>query len=316
MKVPHTRRDAVVDTLHGVDVADPYRWLEDGDAPDVQEWVEAQNRLTRETLDALVEYRSNDGTMVPIKIIRAADTVVGESTPTILYGYGGFTISLGPGFSPRIAAWCEAGGQYAIAGLRGGNEFGEAWHLAGNRANKQQVFDDLHAAAEWLVSDGRTSPERLAVVGGSNGGLLVGAAITQRPDLYRAAWSAVPLLDMIRFPQFLIARLWTSEYGDPDVAEEFEWLRAYSPYHHVEAGTDYPATLLTTAEGDSRVDPLHARKMAAMLQWANQRPADRPVLLRQEGRAGHGVGKPVGKRAAEEADALAFLAAHVGLRHD
>ncbi len=193
------------------------------------------------------------------------------------------------------------------AGLRGGFEHGDDWHRAGRRANKQNVFDDFHAAADWLVETGRTSRARLAIAGGSNGGLLVGAALTQRPDLCRAVWCAVPLLDMIRFPRFLIARLWTDEYGDPDVPEEFEWLMAYSPYHHVREGVDYPAVLLTAAEGDSRVDALHARKMAAQLQAAGEGGGERPVFLHQEGRAGHGVGKPVGKRADEQADVLAFL---------
>jgi len=210
-------------------------------------------------------------------------------------------------------AWCEAGGVYAIAGLRGGFEHGEAWHHAGRRALKQNVFDDFHAAADWLVDTGRASRDRLAVVGRSNGGLLVGVALTQRPDLCRAVWCGVPLLDMIRFPQFLIARLWTSEYGDPDVAEEFAWLWGYSPYHHVTDGSCYPATLFTTAEGDSRVDPLHARKMTALVQAATSCAEERPVLLHQEDRAGHGVGKPVSKRADELADGLAFVASHVGL---
>ncbi|MGH9270172.1 MAG: prolyl oligopeptidase family serine peptidase, partial [Ilumatobacteraceae bacterium] len=212
-----------------------------------------------------------------------------------------------------VAAWCEAGGVYAIAGLRGGAEEGEAWHHAGRRANKQNVFDDFHAAADWLVDTGRASRERLAIVGRSNGGLLVGAALTQRPDLCRAVWCGVPLLDMVRFPQFLIARLWTDEYGDPEVAEEFGWLHAYSPYHRVVGGTCYPATLFTTAEGDTRVDPLHARKMAALLQAATSCGDDRLILLLQEGRAGHGVGKPVAKRADELADGLTFLGAQVGL---
>ncbi|HEY3484057.1 MAG TPA: prolyl oligopeptidase family serine peptidase, partial [Ilumatobacteraceae bacterium] len=188
----------------------------------------------------------------------------------------------------------------------------EEWHQAGKRGNKQQVFDDFHAAADWLVGTRRTSRERLAIAGGSNGGLLVGVALTQRPDLARAVWCAVPLLDMVRFPNFLIAKLWTEEYGDPDVAEEFAWLHAYSPYHHVREGECYPPVLLTTAEGDSRVDPMHARKMAAMLQWATSCESN-PVLLIQEGRAGHGVGKPVGKRAAEAADVLTFFSWQLGL---
>ncbi len=220
---------------------------------------------------------------------------------------------MSPAWQPRIAAWCAAGGLYAVAGLRGGHEHGEEWHTAGSRGNKQNVFDDFHAAADHLVESGLTSRRRLAILGGSNGGLLVGVALTQRPDLCQAVLCAVPLLDMIRFPNFLIAKLWTSEYGDPDVAEEFAWLHAYSPYHHVVEGTCYPATLVQTAEGDSRVDPLHARKMVALLQAASSCLDERPILLSQEGRAGHGVGKPVSKRADEIADALTFLGTHVGL---
>ncbi len=261
-----------------------------------------------------VEYPSADGTPVGLFLIHRADVEPSPDTPMILNGYGGFSITMRPTWSPLIAAWCQAGGSYAVAGLRGGSERGEEWHDAGRRANKQNVFDDFHAAADWLVAVGSTSRDRLAVAGGSNGGLLVGAALTQRPDLCRAVWCAVPLLDMIRFPQFLIARLWTDEYGDPDIAEEFEWLMGYSPYHHVRDGHTYPAVLLTTAEGDSRVDPLHARKMAARLQAAAADQDDRPVLLYQEGRAGHGVGKPVAKRADELADVLAFFAWQLG--HD
>jgi prolyl oligopeptidase len=174
------------------------------------------------------------------------------------------------------------------------------------------VFDDFAAAADFLVASRWTTRDRLALRGGSNGGLLVGAALTQRPDAARAVHCAVPLLDMIRYPGFLIARLWTDEYGDPDVAEEFEWLRAYSPYHHVVARTCYPAVLFTAAEGDGRVDPMHARKMAAALQWASSCQAERPMLLRQEGRAGHGVGKPLDKQADELADVLAFFSWQLG----
>ena len=260
-----------------------------------------------------IEYPSLDGTMIGLFLIHRDDVVPDSSTAAILNGYGGFAISETPIWSPMITAWCEAGGLYAVAGLRGGFEHGEEWHQAGKRANKQNVFDDFHAAADWLVATGRTARDRLAIAGGSNGGLLVGAALTQRPDLCRAVWCAVPLLDMIRFPQFLIARLWTEEYGDPDVAEEFAWLHAYSPYHQVVDGRRYPAVLLTTAEGDTRVDPLHARKMAAMLQAAAADQDERPVLLHQEGRAGHGVGKPVGKRAAEQADVLAFFSWQLGV---
>jgi prolyl oligopeptidase len=260
-----------------------------------------------------IEYPSLDGTAIGLFLIHRADVAPGPDTPTILNGYGGFAITESPTWSPTIAAWCATGGLYAIAGLRGGFEHGEAWHEAGKRANKQNVFDDFHAAADWLVAEGYTTRDRLAIAGGSNGGLLVGAALTQRPDLCRAVWCAVPLLDMIRFPNFRIARLWTDEYGDPDVADEFGWLWAYSPYHRVRDGVEYPAVLFTTAEGDTRVDPLHARKMAARLQAAASSQAERPVLFSQEGRAGHGVGKPVGKRADEQADVLTFFSWQLGL---
>lgn len=260
-----------------------------------------------------VEYPSADGTMIGLFLVHRHDVKPDPDTATILNGYGGFAITETPVWSPTIAAWCEAGGLYAIAGLRGGAEHGEDWHHAGRRGNKQHVFDDFHAAADWLVDKGLTSRNRLAIAGGSNGGLLVGAALTQRPDLCRAVWCAVPLLDMIRFPNFLIARLWTDEYGDPDVPEEFAWVWGYSPYHHVRDGQRYPAVLLTTAEGDTRVDPLHARKMAALLQHAAADQDEHSILLHQEGRAGHGVGKPVGKRAAEQADVLAFFTWQLGL---
>jgi prolyl oligopeptidase len=260
-----------------------------------------------------VEYPSADGTPIGLFLIHRSDVVPGPERPAILTGYGGFAIAETPVWSPTIAAWCATGGTYAIAGLRGGFEHGEEWHLAGRRDNKQNVFDDFTSAADWLVSTGIADRHRLAIVGGSNGGLLVGAALTQRPDLCRAVWCAVPLLDMIRFPRFLIAKLWTDEYGDPEIADEFSWLHAYSPYHRVVEDTCYPAVLLTSAEGDTRVDPLHARKMAGMLQWASSCQDERPVLYHQEGRAGHGVGKPVGKRAAEQADVLAFLAWQLGV---
>ena len=271
-------------------------------------------RLTGGLTVRRTSFPSADGTDIGLFLIHRADITPNADTPTILNGYGGFTITMSPAWQPRIAAWCAAGGVYAVAGLRGGHEHGEEWHTAGSRSKKQNVFDDFHAAADHLIQSGLTSRERLAILGGSNGGLLVGVALTQRPDLCRAVLCAVPLLDMIRFPQFLIAKLWTSEYGDPDVAEEFAWLHAYSPYHHVVDGTCYPATLVQTAEGDTRVDPLHARKMVALLQAASPCLDERPILLSQEGRAGHGVGKPVSKRADEIADALTFLGDHVGLR--
>jgi len=260
-----------------------------------------------------VFYPSTDGVRVPMFLVRAVTTTVGPDTPTLLSGYGGFAITSSPGFGPGLVAFCEAGGVYAIAGLRGGGEYGEDWHRAGMLATKQQVFDDFHAAADWLVAEGRTSRERLAIRGGSNGGLLVGAAITQRPDLCQAVVCAVPLLDMLRYDRFLIGALWVPEYGDPAKADDFAVLHAYSPYHHVQDGTAYPATLVTAAESDSRVDPLHARKFAAALQAASATPDERPVLLRIETRAGHGVGKPAWKQADEGADTWAFVSWQLGM---
>lgn len=254
-----------------------------------------------------VHYPSADGTLVPMFVAHRVDVSPSPDTPLILTGYGGFAIAESPVWMPMLAAWCAAGGVYCVAGLRGGFEYGESWHHAGRRHLKQNVFDDFHAAADWLVDEGFTSRSRLAIHGGSNGGLLMGAAITQRPDLAPVVWCAVPLLDMIRFPQFLIARLWTDEYGDPDHADEFGWIYAYLPYHRVEHGTPYPAVLFTTAEGDTRVDPCHARKMTAALTWASGSQHERPILLTQAGRAGHGVGKPAAMRVSEGADVLAFF---------
>ena len=255
-------------------------------------------------------FDADDGTPIPVFLIDGAGTP-GVGARTILTGYGGFNIAETPAYSALVAAWCEQGGRFAVAGIRGGAEEGEAWHRAGMREHKQRCFDDFFQAADWLVASGRTTRDHLALRGGSNGGLLMGACITQRPDLARAVHCAVPLLDMLRFHLFLIARLWIPEYGDPDVAEEFAWLHRYSPYHHVVDGTAYPATLVTTAEEDTRVHPCHARKFAARLQAATSCPEEQAILLRVESRAGHGVGKPVGKQADEAADVLAFLDANL-----
>ncbi|MDP8938062.1 MAG: prolyl oligopeptidase family serine peptidase, partial [Actinomycetota bacterium] len=252
-------------------------------------------------------YPSTDGAQVPMFLVRARTTTSSPATPTMLSGYGGFAIPATPAFGPGLVAFCQAGGVYAMAGIRGGGEYGEEWHRAGMLGRKQQVFDDFHAAADWLVAEGRTSREKLAIRGGSNGGLLVGAAVTQRPDLCRAAVCAVPLLDMVRYHRFLIGALWVPEYGDPEDPDDFAHLYAYSPYHRIVEGTAYPATLVVTAESDSRVDPMHARKFAARLQAATSRPDDRPVLLRIETRAGHGAGKPVWKQAEEAADTWSFV---------
>jgi prolyl oligopeptidase len=263
-----------------------------------------------------VRYPSTDGTDIPLFLVRAATTTPSATTPCVLTGYGGFGINMGPAYSAAVVSVCDHGGVYAVANIRGGSEEGEAWHRAGMRDKKQQSFDDFAAAADWLVANGYTTREHLAIRGGSNGGLLMGATITQRPDICRAAQIAVPLLDMLRYQRFLIARLWIPEYGDPDNPEEFAWLHRYSPYHRVVDGTCYPAVLLTSGEGDSRVDPMHARKMTARLQEASACSDRHPILMREETRAGHGQGKPVSKQADELADVLGFLYWQLGVRVD
>ena len=256
-----------------------------------------------------VEYSSADGTTVRMVLI-APTKEPDEPRPTVLYGYGGFGIPMTPGYSAGLLAWVEAGGVYAIAGLRGGSEEGEQWHRSGMREHKQNVFDDFHAAAERLVSDGWTSHDRLAISGGSNGGLLVGAAMTQRPELYAAVVCSAPLLDMVRYEQFGLGATWSDEYGSTTVAEELTWLLSYSPYHHVREGVDYPATLFTVFDGDTRVDPMHARKMCAALQ--NATGGERPVLLRRERDVGHGA-RALSRTVALTADTLHFAARWTGL---
>lgn len=258
-----------------------------------------------------VTFRSKDGTPVTMFVVHRRGLARDGDNPAYLTGYGGFNISMTPGFSRSLLAWLEQGGVVAVPNLRGGGEYGEGWHQAGMLAHKQSSFDDFIAAAEYLVREGYTRPERLAVAGGSNGGLLMGAVLTQRPELFRAVVIQVPLLDMLRYHRFLIARLWIPEYGSAEDPEQFRWLRAYSPYHHVVPGTSYPAVLLATAESDSRVDPLHARKMTARLQAATA--SDRPVLLRLETQAGHGAGKPVSKVLDELVDTWSFVAAELGI---
>ena len=234
--------------------------------------------------------------------------------PTILYGYGGFGISMTPGYSPAILAWAEAGGVYAIAGLRGGGEEGEDWHRAGMLDRRQCVFDDFHAAAEKLITDGWATRDQLGIYGGSNGGLLVGAAITQRPELYAAAVCSAPLLDMVRYERFGLGETWNTEYGTAADPEQLGWLLSYSPYHQVIDGVRYPSVLFTVFDNDTRVDPVHARKMCAALQHATSAPpAERPILLRREADVGHSS-RAVSRSVALSADILAFLAAHTGLR--
>ncbi len=253
----------------------------------------------------LTHYTSPDGTRVSMFLIDAKDRPEDGSGPAILTGYGGFNVSLTPSFGRSLVYWLERGGLFTVSHLRGGGEYGEEWHRAGMRDRKQNVFDDFIAAGEALVSRGLVAADRLAILGGSNGGLLVGAALTQRPGLFRAAVCQVPLLDMIRYHRFRIARLWIPEYGSAEDEAAFRWLYEYSPYHRVVDGADYPAVLITTGESDSRVDPMHARKMAARLQAATG--SGRAVLLRSESRAGHGQGKPISGVLEEWVDVWSFL---------
>jgi prolyl oligopeptidase len=257
------------------------------------------------------ELTSADGTTVRMFVV----SPVGDQgpRPALLTGYGGFGIHPDPAYSSSALAWVGAGGVYALVSLRGGGEEGEAWHRAGNRGNKQNVFDDFHAAAQALIDTGATTPDQLAILGGSNGGLLVGAALTQRPELYRAVVCSAPLLDMVRYEHFSLGRTWNDEYGTADDPDELGWLLSYSPYHHVRDGTDYPAVLFTVFDSDTRVDPLHARKMCAALQHATSGdPATRPVLLRRETDVGHGA-RSVSRSITLGVDQLSFLAAHTGL---
>jgi prolyl oligopeptidase len=256
-----------------------------------------------------VTYTSADGTEVRMFVLSpTAEPDVPR--PTILYGYGGFSIALTPGYSAAILAWVEAGGVWAVANIRGGSEEGEDWHRAGMLGSKQNVFDDFHSAAEWLIDQGWTTAAQLGIYGGSNGGLLVGAAMTQRPDLFNAVVCVAPLLDMIRYTTSELGPTWTVEYGDPEDAEQFGWLHAYSPYHRVDDGTDYPATMFAVFDNDTRTDPMHGRKMCAATQHATS--GTRPILLRTEGDVGHGA-RSLSKSVEETADTLAFFANWTGL---
>lgn len=254
---------------------------------------------------------STDGTQIPLFITHKKGILLDGSHPTYLYAYGGFGISLTPSFSTSVLVWLEMGGIYAVANLRGGGEYGEDWHQAGMKTRKQTVFNDFIAAGEWLVSEGYTSPQKLAIGGGSNGGLLVGACMTQRPDLFAAALPAVGVMDMLRFHQFTIGWAWMSEYGSPEDPEEFRALYVYSPLHNLKPHTAYPATLITTADHDDRVVPAHSFKFAAALQQAHT--GDAPVLIRIETKAGHGAGKPTAKIIEEQADRWAFLTQVLGI---
>ena len=258
-----------------------------------------------------VWYPSKDGTKVPMFLVHARGLKRDGARPTLLTGYGGFRVNMTPGFDPQAVIWAERGGVFALPNLRGGGEFGEAWHEAGMLAKKQNVFDDFIAAAEWLIKNAYTRSEKLAISGGSNGGLLVGAAMTQRPDLFQAVVCAYPLLDMLRYQKFLVARFWVPEYGSADDPEQFKVLYAYSPYQHVKPETRYPAVLFITGDADTRVAPLHARKMCALLQSATA--SDRPVLLHYDTKAGHSGGKPLSQVIDDESEELGFLFWQLGV---
>jgi prolyl oligopeptidase len=258
-----------------------------------------------------VWYRSKDGTRIPMFLVHGADLKLDGENPTRLTGYGGFNISLTPTFQASVIPWVEHGGIVAIPNLRGGGEFGEEWHRAGMLDRKQNVYDDFISAAEWLIAEKYTNRDKLAISGGSNGGLLVGAVETQRPDLFKAVVCSYPLLDMIRYHKFEMARFWVPEYGSSEDPEQLKWLLAYSPYHNVKEGVKYPATLFITGDADTRVAPLHARKMAALLQAKTAGEA--PILLLYDTKAGHSGGRPVGKIIEDETDEMSFLFWQLGM---
>lgn len=278
-------------------------------------WERPSAPINSEAIEVKQEwYASKDGTRVPMFVVHRKGLLRDGKRPTLLTGYGGFSISLTPSFNATLFPWFEADGVFAVANLRGGSEFGEEWHRAGMLEKKQNVFDDFLAAAEHLIRSGYTNPDQLAIRGGSNGGLLVGAAIVQRPELFRAAIIGVPLLDMLRYEKFLMARYWVPEYGSAENPDQFPFLLAYSPYHGVKEGTRYPAVFLTAGENDTRVHPLHARKMAARLQAvARQVEGARPVFLWVDREVGHGQGKPLELLLRETVDQLLFLFWQLGV---
>ena len=257
-------------------------------------------------------YESKDKTRVPMFLFYKKGLKLDGSNPTLMTGYGGFDYGQAASFFRNDAVvWAEHGGVFAIPNLRGGGEFGEEWHHAGMLEKKQNVFDDFYAAAEWLIANHYTRPQRLAIIGRSNGGLLMGAAMTQRPDLYGAIVCGYPLLDMVRYQKFLVGRFWVPEYGSSDDPSQFPFIYAYSPYHHVVKGTKYPAILFYTGDSDTRVAPLHARKMAAEMQAAQG--GKEPILLMYDTKLGHSEGRPVGKIIEEDTELLQFMFAHVGM---
>ncbi len=275
-------------------------------------WARLDVPVNAEELEVKqVWFSSDDGTRVPMFLVHRRDMEMDGNNPTLITGYGGFNISLTPSFRSTAVLWTEHGGLYALPNLRGGGEFGEEWHRAGMFGNKQNVFDDFISSAGWLIEEGYTSPSRLAIRGGSNGGLLVGAVMVQRPELFGAVVCTYPLLDMLRYHKFLLGKFWVSEYGSAEDPEQFEYLLEYSPYHNVQSGTPYPSTLFITGDSDTRVAPLHARKMTAMLQWANS--SDNPIMILYDTKAGHSGGRPVSKQIEDSADEMTFLMWRLGM---
>jgi prolyl oligopeptidase len=277
-----------------------------------EEWARTNVPIASDQIEVKqVWYESKDKTRVPMFLVHKKGLKLDGARPTLLTAYGGFNVSLTPGFSAIAAFWAEMGGVFAQPNLRGGGEFGEKWHKAGMFGNKQNVFDDFTGAAEWLIKNNYTNASKLAIRGGSNGGLLVGAAMTQRPELFQAVVCRVPLLDMIRYQDFLVARFWVPEYGSSEDAEQFKYIYEYSPYHHVKKGARYPAVFFTTGDGDTRVAPLHARKMTALMQASTG--SDRPILLHYDTKAGHSGGLPVTKQIDDSTAELSFLFWQLGI---
>jgi prolyl oligopeptidase len=281
---------------------------------DLSKWLELKINVDLSDVETTQKwFESYDKTKVSMFLVHKKGLKLDGNNPTLIYGYGGFTISMTPGFSPLLCPWLEDGGVYAMVNLRGGNEYGDKWHRDGMRDKKTNVFADLEGAAEYLVNQKITSTEKLAVMGRSNGGLLAGAALTRRPDLYKAIICGVPLLDMLRYHRFLMARFWVPEYGNPEDPEEFKWLIEYSPYQKVKKGVNYPATFIHSGENDTRVHPSHARKMTAILQNCSAEADTAPILLWIDRDSGHGQGKPVSIRLMEETDQWLFLRWQLGM---
>ena len=278
-------------------------------------WAKTQVPINSEDFEVnQVWYSSKDGTSIPMFLAHKKGIKIDGAWPVLLTGYGGFNASMTPWFSPLIALWMENGGVLALPSLRGGGEFGEKWHKSGMLDKKQNVFDDFIFAAQWLIKNKYTNSSKLAISGGSNGGLLVGAALTQRPELFKAVVCTYPLLDMLRYHKFLTGKLWVPEYGSSEDPLQFKYLYEYSPYHKVKGDVSYPAVMFVTGDSDTRVDPLHARKMTALLQSVTD--SKNPVLLRYDIKAGHSAGIPIGQRINELTDELTFLLWQLGVPFD